>query len=240
MRETERGSSFFLTGGLVAAHSAGRSRGAIWDALEKKEVYGTSGPRILLWFDLLDDDGSRIPMGGAAERAEAPLFEVRAVGSLEQQPGCPEYATSGLPPERLERLCRGECYNPSDRRRVITRIEVVKISPQRTPAESVDRLIQDPYRIIPCPLDPAGCTVQFQDPDFDRDSVYYVRAIEAPSAAVNAGNLRCERDQAGACVKTNACQGVPHDDDCLTLTEERAWSSPIFVDKSPTAVAALD
>ena len=93
--EMERQASYFLTGGLVAAHSEGRDRGAIWDALGRREVYATSGPRILLWFDLMNPPGSRgkrLPMGTALESSETPVFQVRAVGSFEQNLGCPDYA----------------------------------------------------------------------------------------------------------------------------------------------------
>ena len=232
VRETERSASFFVTGGLTAVHASGRSRGQIWDALERKEVYGTSGPRILLWFDL-KNGGRRLPMGGEVSMLEAPVFEVRAVGSFEQKPGCPDYALGALSPERLERLCRGECYHPGDTRRPITRLEVVRIRPQARPGEPVDALIEDPWRVLPCAPDPAGCRASFVDDEFvaaARDTVYYVRAIEAPSLAVNADNLRCERDASGRCLRTHACQNVPRGDDCLAMTEERAWSSPIFVD----------
>ena len=34
----ERQASFFLTGGLVAVHAEGRSREAIWDSLQRREV----------------------------------------------------------------------------------------------------------------------------------------------------------------------------------------------------------
>ena len=49
----ERQASYFMTGGLVAVHAEGRSRGEVWDAIERREVYGTSGDRILLWFDMV-------------------------------------------------------------------------------------------------------------------------------------------------------------------------------------------
>jgi hypothetical protein len=235
LREAERASSFFLTGGLVAVHAKGRDRDAVWQALEDKQVYGTSGPRILLWFDLLNPPGSSgrsVGMGGSATMTAEPVFQVRAVGSFEQLPGCPAEASEALGPERLERLCRGECHHPSDERRMITRIEVVRIRPQARAGEPVESLIEDPWKVLPCEPDATGCTQTFTDPDFVREgrsALYYVRAIEAPSQAVNAGLLRCEKDAAGNCTKVRSCIDAPEGDDCLAETEERAWSSPIFL-----------
>src|SRR5207247_1932083 len=82
-------------------------------------------------------------------------------------------------------------------RRRVTRIEVVRIRPQVRPGEPVRELIEDPWRRIDCPRDPAGCTAEFDDPSFlmsGRPGLYYVRAVEEPTPAVNAGGLRCARD----------------------------------------------
>src|SRR5262249_47139241 len=132
LRESERATSFFLTGGLTAVHADGRSRDAIWQALQRREVYGTSGPRILLWFDLLTPGGSggaTLPMGGEARLAQPPIFQARAVGSFEQLPGCPDFATGSLSPERLQHLCRGEGYHPPDPPRPGSRVEGGPIRP---------------------------------------------------------------------------------------------------------------
>jgi len=102
----------------------------------------------------------------------------------------------------------------------------------------VRRLIEDPWRRFECPEDPAGCAVEFDDPDFPvsrRDVLYYVRAVQEPTLAVNAGGLRCTYDADGNCVKVKPCHGdyrTPLDEDCLAPNEERAWSSPIFVTAS--------
>ena len=218
--ESERQASFFLTGGLVAAHASGRSRDAIWDAFQRREVYGTSGPRMLLWFDLIDPEtGERKPMGSEAHMQRAPIFQVRALGSFEQKPGCPDYSTESLTPERLTRLCRDECYHPGEERRAITRVEVVRIRPQSRPGEPLEGLVEDPWKVLPCHPDAAGCRVTFEDREFPasgRDALYYVRAIEEPSPAVDADGV--------------GCLGTPAEEDCLGEVEERAWSSPIFVD----------
>ena len=248
LAEMERQASFFMTGGLIAVHASGRDRDSIWRAVDRREVYATSGPRILLWFDLLNPPGSRgetLPMGGETELVDAPIFQVRAVGSFEQQPGCPDDVTSALPQDSLERLCKGECYHPSDARRPITRIEIVRIRPQNRPDEDVSYLIDDPWQTLPCEDAGDGCAVTFTDAEFPaqrRDTVYYARVYEAPAPAINAGGASCEYDEDGNCVRANLCEG---DDDCLAEHEPRAWSSPIWVDfdrpegaaDEPTALA---
>jgi hypothetical protein len=242
--EVERQASFLTTGGLIAAHSEGRSRDAIWESLQRREVYGTTGPRMLLWFDLLNAPGSggdTAPMGSEVSLAANPIFQVRAVGSFEQQPGCPEASAQGLGPERLQHLCKGECYHPSDRRRLVTRVEIVRVRPQVRPGEDVAGLVDDPFRSFQCDPDPAGCVVTFTDPDFvvgGRDSVYYARVFEEPKPGINAGNLRCERDAIGECVSLEPCPGPEgREDDCLAPHEPRAWSSPIYVDQAAAHVA---
>jgi hypothetical protein len=233
--EFERQASFFMTGGLVATHAAGRDRDAIWGALNRREVYGTSGDRILLWFDLLNGPDGTLPMGADTHLAAAPRFRVRAVGAQVQQPGCPEQALRGLGAERLELLCRGECFNPGDQRRVITHIDVIRIRPQVRPGEPLRPLIEDPWRRFECEKNQLGCVVEFEDPDFvtsGRENVYYVRAVQEPTPVVNGNALRCEYDDQGHCTRVRPCYGdyrTPLDDDCLAPAAERAWSSPIYL-----------
>jgi hypothetical protein len=229
--ETERSQSFLYTGGLIALHADGRNRDAVWSALDRRSVYGTSGPRILLWLDLVTPEGVAIAsMGEEITSSESPRLRVRAVGSFEQQPGCPEEAAAALGAERRDSLCAGECYHPSDVRRPIARIEVIRIRPQTAPDQDIAELIDDPWRSYACPPDPAGCEVTFEDADFvasGRTALYYARVFEPPTPTVNGATLRCEYDETGRCIEISPC---PPGDDCLAPYAQRAWSSPIWVD----------
>ncbi len=229
LADVERTSSFQYTGGLVAVHAEARDRGSIWAALEQNAVYGTSGPRILLWFDLLTETGAK-PMGSEVVVESSPTFRVRAAGSFEQRPGCPDVTANSLGASEVERLCLGECYHPGDRRRPIDRIELVRIRPQAFEGEEIGGLIDDPWRVIDCPRGGEGCVATFSDPDFvdsGRDAVYYARVFETAKPTVNASPLGCERDLEGRCLGVSIC---PDGDECLRPDEPRAWSSPIYVD----------
>ena len=71
------------------------------------------------------------------------------------------------------------------------------------------------------------CVTEFEDQNYSRDSVYYVRAIQEPTLAINGSPLK-DRNE------FNLCKGsfrTDLTDDCLSMANERAWSSPIYVDK---------
>lgn len=235
LTEAERQASFFTTGALAAVHTEGRTRAQIYAALQRREVYATSGPRIMLWFDLVNAPSGNVPMGGQTAMSAPPRFRVRAAGDFKQAPGCPDFTAQGMSSERLAHLCGGECYNPTGERLRITRIEVVRIRPQVRPNEDVAGLIEDVWRTLPCDDQGQGCVAEFSDPEFTRarrDTVYYVRAIQEPTPRVNGANLRPTRNAQGETVSVDPCYGdyrTPRSDTCAADVEERAWASPIYV-----------
>lgn len=282
LTEFERQGSFWTAGGLAAVHSEGRDRDAIFDAFKRKETYGTSGPRILLWFDMIDPVEVPAPevtpevtedaeaetvdaetagaeeaaaaaedtaapvlsdaepvvvasMGATVERSKSPTFRVKAVGAFKQKPGCPDSAEASMPQDRFDSLCRGECYNPTDTRHVIDRIEIIRIRPQIDGTEDVAELIDDAFITHQCEPDEAGCTFTFTDPEYEtlgRDTLYYARAVQEKTPAINGANLRCEFDADGNCIKVNPCYAdyrTDADDACTADVGHRAWSSPIYL-----------
>jgi len=234
--EDRESGSFFYTGGLVAVHSAGRDRDAIWGALSRREVYATSGDRMLVWFDLLNGPGGETPMGSEVSMDATPRFRVRALGAFEQQPGCPEHAQAALGAARVQSLCGGECYRPGDRRKAITRVEIVRIRPQVSPEEPMAPLIEHRWRVFQCPAASEGCTVEFEDPDYAasaRPAVYYARVIQEAEALIGGDPFGCEYDRDGNCIARRYCidQNAGPDDQCTAAAEPRAWTSPIYLER---------
>ena len=89
-------------------------------------------------------------MGSEVTMSQNPRFIVRAAGSFKQNEGCSDESIDSLSSERLEYLCAGECYNPSNEREIIEKIEIIKITPQEYAGEAISPLIQDPWKTIPC------------------------------------------------------------------------------------------
>ena len=94
--DSERVSSFVYPGGILAVHSKSRGKDQIWSALKNKNGYGTSGPRILLWFDIVNSPDGKQPMGSEITMSQNPKFIVRAAGSFKQKEGCPAESIDSL------------------------------------------------------------------------------------------------------------------------------------------------
>lgn len=215
-------------GGLAGVWAEENARDAIFDALQRRETFGTSGPRIeprLFAGPALDADlcerpdaiesayATGVPMGGELSLAagEAPRFFVTAA----RDPG-----SEDLPSNRLERiqivkawLGEGGVYEQ----------RVYDVAGEAIPEEAVS---VDPDAEDTCDPVPAGhatlCAV-WQDPGFDpgRPAVYYARVLEAPSC----------RWSTRLCLDTPEAERPAFcgDPSVPTTIRERAWTSPIQV-----------
>ena len=181
----ERQASFFLTGGLVAVHAEGRGRDSIWDALQRREVYGTSGDRILLWFDLLNGPTRRAADGRRdAARRGAALPRARGRRASSRRPAARPRPPRRSRPSASTRSAAASASTRPTSAAASRASRSCASARRRQPGEPIGELIEDPWRTIPCPGDPAGCSVEFDDPDFaagGREALYYVRAIQEPT-----------------------------------------------------------
>ncbi|CTQ55344.1 hypothetical protein LP7551_03885 [Roseibium album] len=231
---------FFGTPGATGVWAPENTREAIFDAIKRKETYGTSGTLIRLRFfggwdfadDLVDQEDfvaqaydRGVPMGGdlpeKPEAAEAPTFAVWALKDPE----------SG----NLDRIQIVKGWY--DKRGYgFQKIHNVIWSDQDT------RLIDEATGKLP----PVGNTVDvstaaytndigatqlrtvWTDPDFDptQHAVYYVRVLEIPTprwSTYDAAKL-----------------GIAPPPDVPATIQERAWSSPVWYTPAPELVSRLD
>lgn len=216
-------------GGLVGVWAEENSRDALFDAMRRREVFATSGPRMTVrffagWDDFSSQDANDtpwcerfdaldraydagIPMGGilgANKDGDAPFFAVRA----RRDPGSAEHP-GGL----------------------LERVQIIKVL-----AQDDGSFHQAVYDIAGGPsgadVDPANCRPRgqganelcavWQDPDFDPavSAAYYVRVMENPSC----------RWTTWTCMSLPEAERPPLCNDPAEpkYTQERAWSSPIW------------
>ena len=218
------------SGGLAAVWAEENTRDAIFDAMKRREVYASSGPRIALRFfagwgfgegiDAARDavavaTAGGVPMGGvlrpSSSQKESPMFYVAAQADWMSAP--------------------------------LQRIQMIKgwIDEEGTTHELVrdiacsDGLEVDPTTLR-CPdngadVDLANCeptgevgamqmTKVWKDPDFDptEGAFYYVRVLQNPTCRWSTYDaLRLSRDP---------------DPRVPATLRERVWSSPIWIDAS--------
>ena len=78
--------------------------------------------------------------------------------------------------------------------------------------------------------------MRFRDdeyPDLARDALYYARAVEAARPGILGAGLSTQFDADGNATSIELCGTF---DDCTGPVEERAWSSPIFVNHAGSQV----
>jgi hypothetical protein len=209
-------------GGLIGVWAEENSREALFDAMRRREVFGTSGPRIRPRFfggwelpaDLCDDPGmvgkayaAGVPMGAdlPSRAADAPRFLV----SAQADGGTGEFP--GVPLQRLQ-VIKGFVDDDGNHQQ-----RVFEVAGDPENGASVD----------PATCAPRGsgfaqlCTV-WSDPEFDpgRRAVYYLRAVENPSCRYSA--WQCLSLPAGERPADCGGEEVPR------VIQERAWSSPIW------------
>jgi hypothetical protein len=228
----------FNPGGLAVLWAEENSRDALFAALRRKEVYGTSGPRHVVRFfagfgygdDLCanTDLAARgyaggVPMGGdlpAPPAGAAPRFVVSAL----RDPG-----TEAQPGTRLQRLQIIKGWLGRDGQ---THERVYDVAGEPANSATVDLASCQPSG----PGADALCAV-WTDPSFDpaERAVWYARVIENPTCrwttrACNAGGVRCDAPATvGEGFEACCDAAVPK------TVQERSWTSPIWF--SPAAPA---
>ena len=209
-------------GGLAAVWATGNTREELFVAMERRETYATTGPRITVRFfggwDYEDDDALRpdldrvgyakgVPMGG--DLTEAPAG--RSPGFLILAARDPRGANL----DRLQVIkgwrersgeLREKVYDVAlaDDRVVDARGKVKPVGNTVNVSESTHlNSIGDPE-----------LSVVWHDPDFDRSQAafYYVRVLEIPTPRWT----------------DRKSLGIEHRDDIPTSTVERAYTSPIW------------
>jgi len=215
-------------GGLAAVWAEENSRESLFQALRRREVYGTSGPRMTVRFfggwDLPEDlcgsdelvsrgyaDG--VPMGSdlpartsdAKKGSAGPSFVVSAL----RDPGTAEHP-GGL----LQRVQIVKGWSEPDG---TFHQEVVDVAGSRDNGASVDMATCEPKG----PGENQLCAV-WRDPDFDasKRAVYYARVFENPSCRFAGFVCRDAKDDA----RPAACD----DDRIPKQIQERAWTSPVW------------
>jgi hypothetical protein len=218
----------FSPGGLAAVWAEENSRPAIFDALRRREAYGTSGPRIAVrlfagWdlpADLCDRadlveiaDEQGVPMGGIlpARPASSTTGPAIVVSAL-RDPG-----TAARPGNRLERIQIVKGWIEEG----VAHEEVVDIAGRVDPTAGVDLATCRPTN--PTAGADALCAV-WRDPNFDprRRAFYYARVLEEPSCRWNV--YRCNALDPAA--RPPSCT----DPAVKRTIQERAWTSPVWVD----------
>lgn len=219
----------FGTPGATGVWAPENTREAIFDAIRRKETFGTSGPLIRLRFfggwsygdDLVENEGfvekayaGGVPMGSdlppASDVANAPRFAVWALkdpksGNLDRIQVVKGWYANGHPWEKIYDVAW------SDAR---TRGDDGKLPP-------VGNTVNVAEATYTNDIGDTQLAAVWTDPDFDPavHAVYYVRVLEIPTPRWSTYDVKA--------------LGVDPRTDVPASIQERAWSSPIWYTPPP-------
>jgi hypothetical protein len=204
-------------GGLIGVWSEENSRDALFEAMRRREVFGTSGPRIVprvfagpdVPADLCDagdfverGDAAGVPMGGVVGAARAPVIAASVLNAPDAEA-----------PLQVLQVVKGWIDGEGD-----PRYRVFDIAGDRENGADVD--------LADCSVRGAGAAslcATWTDPTFEpgRPAVYYVRAVQNPVCRWS----------------WRQCMTLPEPERPETCTDpeqprtihEMAWTSPIWV-----------
>ena len=210
----------FLTGGLAGVWAKANTRADIFDALQRRETFGTSGSRMRIRFfggNLPEDVGSQddpialaykngVPMGSDLTVTDAPRFWVWAT----QDP-------AGPPLDRIQ-IIKGWVENGEQHQRVWD----VVCSSGRTPDKQSGKCLKTTADVDLSSCERTGkqgapeLEVTFSDPDYsaEQPAFYYVRVLENPICSWT------------TLLANSSGSDLP--EDVSATVQERGWSSPIW------------
>ena len=207
----------FNPGGLAVAWAEENSRSAIFDAFQRKEVYGTSGPRFIVRFfvgDNLDKNLCKNPDNISYAYANAtPMGGTIALDSV-SQPSIfiSASADSSIKDQFIEKLqvVKGVVRNGE----LLTTVHDVGVTNAQSKLD-----------IANCEVTGSGekamCSV-WNDPNFNssENAYYYVRVV---------ANKSC-RWSHNLCLQNPEYCEADSDASIPKVIQERAWTSPIWLE----------
>ena len=221
-------------GGLAGVWAEENSRDAIFDAMQRKETFGTSGPRITARFfggwsvprDLCESPGlveagyaGGVPMGGdlppRPQTPAAPRFVVSATRDL----GIPDHPGGLL---QRAQVVKGWVDDAGRFHQVVYDV-----------AGGANDASVDPETCQPRGAGHASLCTVWSDPDFDprKQAVYYLRVLENPSCRWS--QIQClslpKSERPASC----------GDPDVPRTIQERLWTSPIWYEPRASDPVAL-
>jgi len=229
----------FGTPGATGVWAPENTRTAIFDAIKRKETFGTSGPLIRVRFfggwdypsDLVKDRGfvkkaydGGVPMGQdlparkGKDLAKAPTFAVWALkdpesGNLDRIQIVKGWYQTGYAREKIYSVAL------SDNR---------KVDPKTGKAPPVGNTVDIKNATYKNSIGDTQLSVVWTDPDFDptQHAIYYARVIEIPTPRWTTYDAKA--------------LGIEPLKDVPATLQERAWSSPIWYTPAPKLVKKQD